>query len=846
MNQMWENPTEKEETDTNVIRNSSSSQEKCSQEQDRPADSTKTVSANGVSEKSTKQVSDINGGNKYLTSETGANIKKTQCTENTNDKTQTNSDRSAVIKQKSDKTKDTGKADGTKLTQASSTAANSDILINKSMSNTEMSSILNKQIEKIENADEKQKVREGVVLFDKEKGVNSGDSVSPEGEAVNEDTDTVTQDKEPESGSEVLVNQGEEIATDTEERKGINDDRVSSEEKDPFEIIRDATDGEEENLRNLRNIIEEENEMMENIKKIRNQMKSQNSEDHALKNQNESNQKEMESDREETDQSRETNKDGSQEQPPQHPPIQMENEPTSIDGERDIDAAENQNMEPIANDQEIEEPGNEQNMEDIEDEDTTDEDSSDEDSDEEVRKTYVVLMELNEEDRHIIRCPIELNEFTCDNFFKNISITDVRTNYYRGVIAIEVDNENDAHKILELTTLKNIPVNCKWPQGNTQNIGVIGPIPCPTYRADMERKIAKYTEWIERDGISIKYLGWIKKKVWKRGVRGHTEETSQFIKIEFNQEIPDYIFLGSQRYEVEPYVEDVIQCYNCQKTGHIAKKCKSISVCSFCSKKGHRKSDRVCRTRRPCCANCEGPHPATYRGCITFKREKLAKTLKAKTNTTIFEARRIASRRHFPTLQRSSEQQQEQETDHPPRIQQNSYARAVSPNNTPQSESGNPETDSIPAASSGATVPDPSVTRKTGPEIMATSTSATGLTTTAHSEELINNIVSKVIKETLTKLFSKLGMLMLKLVQATSIDSKGKMDIMKTGMESIISQILPESSEIEGAAREDMSFIDGWITENDPDEEDSPQDKEKKLSTKWVKNKSKGNKRRRR
>ena len=481
---------------------------------------------------------------------------------------------------------------------------------------------------------------------------------------------------------------------------------------------------------------------------------------------------------------------------------------------------------------------NEEHAREESDMETADEDSDEEVLTEESSEKFVVLMELNEQDRHIIRCPIELNEFMQDSFFENLSITDVRTNYYRGVIAIELDNENDAQQILNLTTLNNRTVSCKRPQGNTKNVGVVGPIPCPMLREDMERKAAKYKEWIERDGKSVKTLGWIKKKVWETGVRGHKEEISQFIRIEFNHPIPDYIFLGSQRYGVEPYVEDVTQCYKCQKTGHIAKNCKSITVCSFCSKKGHRKSDNVCRTRSPRCANCEGPHPSTYRGCIAFKREKLAKTLQAKKNKTIYEARKIASRKQFPSLIQRNRQQS---TGHSQTRQSVSYAQAVSPVNTPQEQSGLPLNPSAPVprpAETGIAEPAPPSQGITETRTSATANSAAAIALSSHGEDLINDLVSKILKETLTKIFSKLGMLMLKIVQATSIDAEGKMDIMTTGMKSIINQILPEGIDND---IENMSFIDDWMESDD----DTPQAKEKNSVPKWVTKKNRGRRKRR-
>ena len=78
---------------------------------------------------------------------------------------------------------------------------------------------------------------------------------------------------------------------------------------------------------------------------------------------------------------------------------------------------------------------------------------------------------------------------------------------------------------------------------------------------------------------------------------------------------------------------------------------------------------------------------------------------------------------------------------------------------------------------------------------------------------------------------------MLKIVQATSINTKGKMDIMTTGMKSIINQILPgNTDEDDEDGKEDMSFLDGWLNGDDSEvNEPQPQPKE----TRWVKNKLK-------
>ena len=353
----------------------------------------------------------------------------------------------------------------------------------------------------------------------------------------------------------------------------------------------------------------------------------------------------------------------------------------------------------------------------------------------------------------------------------------------------------------------------------------------------MERKIRKYKEWLQRENIEVKTMEWIIKKTWTRGSRGYTEEASQHIKIEFVGEMPDYIFLGSERFEVHPYVEEVIQCFNCQKTGHIAKNCKSITVCGFCSKKGHRKSDKVCRTSVPCCANCQGSHPTSYRGCVSFKREKLAKNIQAKDRTSIFEARKLASKKHFPALTVIN---QPQVTNSPSRPQHSSYANAVSPHRSTANALVNPATHAAMTESSAISNPHAQISSDNS-NLQPTSTAPIR---NEPSDDFINNLVNKILKETLSKIFSKFTTLLLNVIHATSIDTKGKSDIVSTGIDSIIRQFIPDDTDVAG---NDMSYIEDWLTGNETEQEaeDLPQAKKKTRTTRtarYIKHKGKGKK----
>ena len=76
-------------------------------------------------------------------------------------------------------------------------------------------------------------------------------------------------------------------------------------------------------------------------------------------------------------------------------------------------------------------------------------------------------------------------------------------------------------------------------------------------------------------------------------------------------------------YKVEEFRQliSVSQCFNCQNFGHSAKNCRSKIRCLMCGE-GH--SHKGCPNReakKPKCANCRGPHVASYKGCPEYKKQ---------------------------------------------------------------------------------------------------------------------------------------------------------------------------------------------------------------------------------
>ena len=65
----------------------------------------------------------------------------------------------------------------------------------------------------------------------------------------------------------------------------------------------------------------------------------------------------------------------------------------------------------------------------------------------------------------------------------------------------------------------------------------------------------------------------------------------------------------------------VTQCFNCQSFGHSAKNCRSKQKCLICGESHSHKGCPNKEARKPQCANCKGPHVASYKGCPEYKKQ---------------------------------------------------------------------------------------------------------------------------------------------------------------------------------------------------------------------------------
>ena len=76
-------------------------------------------------------------------------------------------------------------------------------------------------------------------------------------------------------------------------------------------------------------------------------------------------------------------------------------------------------------------------------------------------------------------------------------------------------------------------------------------------------------------------------------------------------------------YKVEKFRQPVSvqQCFNCQCFRHSVQNCKSKQKCVISGENHSHKGCPKKEAKQPKCANCSGPHVASYKGCPEYKKQ---------------------------------------------------------------------------------------------------------------------------------------------------------------------------------------------------------------------------------
>lgn len=105
--------------------------------------------------------------------------------------------------------------------------------------------------------------------------------------------------------------------------------------------------------------------------------------------------------------------------------------------------------------------------------------------------------------------------------------------------------------------------------------------------------------------------------------------------------LPNYVFINSVQFVVEPYIGRVVQCYKCLNYGHVSSQCRSTK--NLCQNCGNEKlGDHICNSENVRCIFCKNNlHPSNSKKCPYYESQKKIKEHMSRNNIPYFDAKEM-------------------------------------------------------------------------------------------------------------------------------------------------------------------------------------------------------------
>ncbi|XP_064460378.1 uncharacterized protein LOC135370528 [Ornithodoros turicata] len=174
-----------------------------------------------------------------------------------------------------------------------------------------------------------------------------------------------------------------------------------------------------------------------------------------------------------------------------------------------------------------------------------------------------------------------------------------------GSMCIFVKTEGAVSNLLDLRSVASIDVTVVIPTSNVTNQGKITDVPLAYSNQDLAADL-------ESEGV-LSARSQVRHVSTEEGSDRYIPLKSVILTFRPTQKLPQEVHLGFSIHKVREYVEGPLQCFLCQRFGHLARNCRWPQRCKVCSGPHHVKD---CTTRRqPKCANCGGPHIVSHSQC---------------------------------------------------------------------------------------------------------------------------------------------------------------------------------------------------------------------------------------
>ncbi|KAM7291183.1 hypothetical protein ISCGN_027758 [Ixodes scapularis] len=195
---------------------------------------------------------------------------------------------------------------------------------------------------------------------------------------------------------------------------------------------------------------------------------------------------------------------------------------------------------------------------------------------------------------------------------------------YFGDLLVEKNTKKQSEALLHLTTIVDVKVSVS-PHRTLNTIrGVLS-------EDDFLDTSEELLEGLKSSGVVA-----VKRIMFRKN--GEQVPSKHVILTFEKHTLPETVKAGYLNCRIHPYVPNPQRFFRCQRFGHGARSCRGKETCAKCGSQDH-VSD-ICEEAVDHCVNCNGPHPAYYRTCPSWKREKNDLTIKVKENLSYSEAKK--------------------------------------------------------------------------------------------------------------------------------------------------------------------------------------------------------------
>lgn len=274
-------------------------------------------------------------------------------------------------------------------------------------------------------------------------------------------------------------------------------------------------------------------------------------------------------------------------------------------------------------------------------------------------------------------------------------VREIRVNGRKNLIAVDVLTEEAVPALLQIQKICETPVDARVPWKVRHIAGVVRDVD----QALTDKEILEALRAPDHQVLDVRRLG-----------------KSTTIRVTFaGKDLPHYVHMGYVRHPVTLYVARPLQCFRCNRIGHVAAACQKEQTCAKCSG-GHEST--ACDSETSRCINCGKGHAATSGQCSVLRKERRVCKMRAKTAYTHSEAKAAIRKQNtgkghrnaaqaadtelrkarsqqrlsltdFPPLPGSQtegrEKRRDQDTTHPPK---KNHSRGLRPDDTTMEDKG--------------------------------------------------------------------------------------------------------------------------------------------------------------